>query len=131
VGDLLLMEVARRIRSCIREVDIVSRFGGDEFVVILSELGADKTESTAQSRILAEKLRSLLDKPYVLNYKQEGKTEVTVEHHCTTSIGVVLFNDHEGSQDDILKWADAAMYEAKEAGGNQIRYYDTPTALSH
>jgi len=131
VGDLLLVEVARRITSCIREVDIVSRFGGDEFVVILSELGVDKTESTAQSRILAEKLRSLLDKPYVLTYKQEGKTEVTVEHRCTTSIGVVLFNDHEGSQDDILKWADSAMYEAKEAGGNLIRYYDTATALGH
>jgi predicted signal transduction protein with EAL and GGDEF domain len=93
---------------------------------MLSELGVDKIESTAQSRILVEKLRSLLDEPYVLNYKQEGKTEVTVEHHCTTSIGVVLFNDHEGSQDEILKWADAAMYEAKEAGGNLIRYYDTP-----
>jgi diguanylate cyclase (GGDEF)-like protein/PAS domain S-box-containing protein len=127
VGDLLLMEVARRISSCVRAVDIVSRFGGDEFVVILSELSLDKTESTAQSKILAEKLRLLLDRPYVLTYRQEGKNEITVEHRCTTSIGVVLFNDHEGSQDEILKWADAAMYEAKEAGGNQIRYYDTPT----
>lgn len=126
VGDLLLVEVARRITSCIRAVDIVSRFGGDEFVVILNELGVDKVASTAQSKTVAGKLLALLDKPYVLTYQQEGKSETTVEHHCTASIGVVLFNDHEGSQDDILKWADAAMYEAKEAGGNQICYYEPP-----
>ena len=126
VGDLLLMEVARRITKCIRAVDMVSRFGGDEFVVILCELGVDKMESIAQSRIVAEKLRAQLDKPYVLTYKQEGKNETTIEHHCTLSIGVVLFNDHEGSQDDILKWADSAMYQAKESGGNTIRYHDVP-----
>jgi diguanylate cyclase (GGDEF)-like protein/PAS domain S-box-containing protein len=126
-GDLLLQEVTRRITNCVRAEDMVSRFGGDEFVVILSELGVKKDESTAQSRVLAEKLRALLDKPYVLIYQEEGKEDTTVEHHCSASIGVVLFNDHEGSQDDILKWADAAMYEAKEAGGNQIRYYETVT----
>ena len=125
VGDLLLIQVAQRITSCIRAEDMVSRFGGDEFVVILSELGADKPDSTAQSSIVAEKLLALLDKPYVLTYQQEGKNETTVEHHCTASMGVVLFNDHEGSQDDILKWADSAMYQAKEAGGNLIRFHDS------
>jgi GGDEF domain-containing protein len=58
----------------------------------------------------------------VLTYQQSGQSEVSIEHHCTTSIGVVVFIDHEGSQDDILKWADAAMYQAKEAGGNLIRF---------
>lgn len=123
VGDLLLIEVARRIVSCTRGVDVVSRFGGDEFVVILTELGASKAASVEQSQIVAEKIRALLDQPYVLTYQQEGKTEISVEHHCTTSIGVVVFFDHDGSQDDILKWADSAMYQAKEAGGNLIRYY--------
>jgi diguanylate cyclase (GGDEF)-like protein len=123
VGDLLLVQVARRIGSCTRAVDVVARFGGDEFVVILSELSANKADSAVQSRIVAEKIRAALDKPYVLTYQQEGKTEVSVEHHCTASIGVVIFIDHDGSQDDILKWADAAMYQAKEAGGNQIRDY--------
>jgi diguanylate cyclase (GGDEF)-like protein len=125
VGDLLLIEVARRIVSCTRGVDVVSRFGGDEFVVILSELSASKTSSIEQSQVVAEKIRALLDQPYVLTYKQEGKTEISVEHHCTTSIGVVVFIDHDGSQDDILKWADSAMYQAKEAGGNLIRYYNS------
>ena len=125
VGDLLLMEVARRISSCVRRVDVVARFGGDEFVVILSELGVDKTQSIAQTKLIAEKLRAMLDKAYVLTYQQEGQPEVTVEHYCTASIGVVIFKDHEGSRDDVLKWADSAMYQAKEAGGNQIRFYDS------
>jgi diguanylate cyclase (GGDEF)-like protein/PAS domain S-box-containing protein len=124
VGDLLLIEAAHRIGSCVREVDIVARFGGDEFVVILNELDADKAKSVAEARIVAEKLRAALDKPYLLKFKQEGKAESTVEHHCSISIGVVVFLDHEGSQDDILKWADAAMYQAKEAGRNQIRFFD-------
>ena len=124
VGDLLLIEAARRIGSCVREVDIVARFGGDEFVVILNELDVDKTKSIGEARVVAEKLRAALDKPYVLTFTQEGKAEATVEHHCTISIGVVVFLDHEGSQDDILKWADAAMYQAKEAGRNLIRFFD-------
>jgi diguanylate cyclase (GGDEF)-like protein/PAS domain S-box-containing protein len=123
VGDLLLIEVAHRISSCVRAVDIVARFGGDEFVVILNEIGTDRTESTAQALIVAEKLRSTLDKPYVLTYKQEGKADLTVEHRSTASIGIVVFLDHQGSQDDLVKWADAAMYQAKEAGGNLIRFY--------
>ena len=124
VGDLLLIEAARRIGSCVREVDVVARFGGDEFVVILNELDADHAQSLAEARIVAEKLRAALDKPYVLTFTQEGKAEATVEHHCTISIGVVVFLDHEGSQDDILKWADSAMYQAKEAGRNVIRFFD-------
>ena len=124
VGDLLLIEAARRIGSSVREVDVVARFGGDEFVVILNELDVDKAKSVAEARIVAEKLRAALDKPYLLKFRQEGKAESTVEHHCTISIGVVVFLDHEGSQDDILKWADAAMYQAKEAGRNLIQFFD-------
>ena len=130
VGDLLLIEVARRIRHCVRVIDEVARFGGDEFVVILSELGLDLVGSTAQARIVAEKLRAALEKSYMLSYKPEGKSETTVEHHCTTSIGVVVFCDHEGSQDDLMKWADSAMYQAKEAGGNAIRFYDAERPAS-
>lgn len=125
VGDLLLIEVAHRISSCVREVDIVARFGGDEFVVILPDLNADKAESAKQARIVAEKLRLILDKPYVLLIEQEGQAETTVEHRCTTSIGVIVFNHLDGSQDDILRWADAAMYQSKDAGGNSIQFYDS------
>ncbi|WP_216644537.1 bifunctional diguanylate cyclase/phosphodiesterase [Candidatus Thiodictyon syntrophicum] len=125
VGDLLLIEASRRISNCVREEDLVARFGGDEFVVILTELSADKQQCMAESGMVAEKIRAALAKPYALTFTQEGKAETTVEHRCTASIGVVLFVDHDGSPDDILRWADAAMYEAKGAGRNLIRFYDS------
>lgn len=124
VGDFLLLEAAHRIGLCVREVDTVARFGGDEFVVILRELDVDKSESTTQAGIVAEKIRTTLAEPYVLKIQRAGKAEVTVEHHCTSSIGVELFNSHKGSAVDIIKWADIAMYQAKEAGRNQIRFYE-------
>jgi diguanylate cyclase (GGDEF)-like protein/PAS domain S-box-containing protein len=123
-GDLLLMEVAHRIGSCVREVDVVARFGGDEFVVMLSELADDMTESVKQATIVAEKIRVILSRPYVLKFEAEGEAAATVEHHCSSSIGVALFLDHEVDPDEVIKWADGAMYQAKEAGGNLIRFYN-------
>jgi diguanylate cyclase (GGDEF)-like protein len=124
VGDLLLQEAARRISSCVREVDTVARFGGDEFVVILGELVADKAESTSQAGVVAEKIRATLADRYVLKVHRAGKTETTVEHQCTSSIGVVLFANLDGSVADVVKKADVAMYQAKAEGPNMIRFYD-------
>ncbi len=123
VGDLLLIEVAVRLKRCVREMDTVARFGGDEFVVMLSELSVDGSDSAKRAGIVAEKIRAALAKPYVLRVQHEGNAETTVEHHCTASIGVALFNKHNASQENILKWADAAMYQAKKAGGDSIRFY--------
>ncbi len=125
VGDLLLIDAANRLKSCVREMDTVARFGGDEFVVMLSELNTDKTESSTQARSVAEKILSTLSEPYLLTICHNGKTDTVIEHRCTASIGVVMFINHESSQEDILEWADAAMYQAKEAGRNQIRFYVT------
>ena len=125
VGDLLLVEAARRIASCVREADTVARFGGDEFVVILSELGEDKAESAAQASTVAKKICAILAEPYVLILRQEGKAETAIEHRCTSSIGVVLFINHESSAEDILKWADIAMYQAKEDGRNRVHFYNS------
>ncbi|MDO8464022.1 MAG: diguanylate cyclase [Gallionella sp.] len=124
IGDLLLIEVARRLTGCVREMDTVARFGGDEFVVMFSELDTDKTESIAQASIVAEKIRATLAEPYLLAKKQEGQAEITIEHHCTSSIGVVLFIDHEASPGDIIKWADMAMYQAKDGGRNRYHFYE-------
>jgi diguanylate cyclase (GGDEF)-like protein len=90
---------------------------------MIGDLDTDKSESTAQARLIAEKIRVTLSAPYLLTIRHEGKAESRVEHHCTASIGVALFINHEASQDDILKWADSAMYEAKEAGRNLVRFY--------
>ena len=125
VGDLLLIEVAHRISRCVREVDVASRFGGDEFVVILGDLDADKTISTEQTMIVANKIRSALNQPYILDIHPSAKPFGTITHLCTASIGVALFLDHEVGTEEVIKWADNAMYQAKAAGGNSIRFFDT------
>src|SRR5450830_810857 len=124
VGDLLLIEVAHRLIRCVRETDTVARFGGDEFVVMLGELDTDKKRSVELAAIVAEKIRATLAEPYLLTCKQESGAETIVEHHCTSSIGAVLFINHEASQEDILKWADTAMYQAKEKGRNRVSFFE-------
>ncbi len=125
VGDLLLIEVSRRLIACVREVDTVARIGGDEFVVVLGELDMDRDKSAEQASEVAEKIRASLSKPYILN-DFAGKV---YEHHCSASIGVLVFKNHQASQDDLLKFADAAMYQAKVAGRNGVRFYDSKGKL--
>ncbi len=115
IGDLLLIEVAKRLQLCVRDVDVVARFGGDEFVVVLEMLGAAIHEAANQAELLAEHIRDALNEPYQL------KNHL---HHATPSIGIVLFKGHHTSMDDLLKHADTAMYQSKNAGRNTIRFYD-------
>ena len=126
LGDLLLIEVANRLKGCVREMDTVARFGGDEFVVMISELSKDREESTALVAAVAEKVRGALSRLYPLTIKCAGKPDSRIEHHCTASIGVALFVNHQASQDEIIKWADTAMYQAKKAGRNTIRFHEQP-----
>ena len=123
VGDILLLQAAKRMKACVREVDTVARLGGDEFVVMVGDLNTDKVASTAQTASIAEKIRSALAEPYLLTVKHPDAAAASIEHLCSASIGVVVFIEREGSQEDFLKWADDAMYQAKEAGGNLIRFY--------
>jgi len=125
VGDLLLIEVAARLKHCVREMDTVARFGGDEFVVMLSTLEPGETESMAQAMIVAEKLRTVMSEPFRLTFSGDPRTEGTIEHECTASIGVALFKGDDVSPGDLMKRADAAMYQAKQAGRNQVRVFDT------
>ena len=76
-----------------------------------------------QAGIVAEKIRSVLSGPYRLTIIRAGKADTTVGHHCTVSIGVVVFINHQSSPDDLIKWADGAMYQAKEAGRNVIQFW--------
>ncbi|WP_036302270.1 diguanylate cyclase domain-containing protein [Methylotenera sp. L2L1] len=119
-GDALLLEVAERIKSCVRQIDTVSRFGGDEFVILLNSLTTDKEKSIQQANRIAEKIRQALLMPYLLSLNT-GDTKTEIEHLCSASIGVVLFINHESNEDEILKRADDAMYVAKSAGRNQIQ----------
>ncbi len=124
-GDLLLAEVARRIKSCVRQIDTVARFGGDEFVVLLDDLTSDQEKAHSQADLVAEKIRKLLADPYVLQ-TAAGNLSLpqTIEHRCTASIGVAMFMDKENTVEEVLKWADLAMYRAKDAGRNTVCFCD-------
>jgi diguanylate cyclase (GGDEF)-like protein/PAS domain S-box-containing protein len=119
-GDLLLVEVARRIKSVVREADSVARFGGDEFVVMLVELGRDPAESREQTMAVAEKIRAVLAEPCIVTVQNYPYEVQEVVHHGSVSVGAVLFRGHEQSMEEILKRADQAMYLAKEEGRNNV-----------
>lgn len=114
-GDMLLVEVAKRLKVSVREMDTVARLGGDEFVVLLEDLAADQQEATRKVAQIAEKLRIKIATPYQLNENIR---------HSSPSIGVCMFYGNQVSVDDLLKYADMAMYQAKNAGRNRIRFFD-------
>lgn len=123
VGDLLLIEAARRISACVREADTVARFGGDEFVVILGDLSSDAAAANAEARAIAEKIRTTLAGEYQLKLPNLGQESAVITHECTTCIGVVMFNSANASKEELLRAADVAMYLAKENGRNRIQFH--------
>jgi len=120
IGDRMLFEVAQRLRTCIREEDSVARFGGDEFVVMLEALSNDTQEAVVQAETVAEKIRLALAQPYLLT-RYAGDP---ITHHCSSSIGITIFREQSDGVEQLLKWTDMAMYRAKEAGRNVIRFFD-------
>jgi diguanylate cyclase (GGDEF)-like protein len=115
VGDVHLMQVARRLKDCLRECDTVARWGGDEFIVLLEGLGSDADEAARRTGLVTRKILASLNEPYQL----EG-----LEHHSSPSIGVVTFRGRALSADELLKRADLAMYQAKGSGRNTVSVYD-------
>jgi diguanylate cyclase (GGDEF)-like protein/PAS domain S-box-containing protein len=118
IGDLLLQQVAQRLETCVREGDTVSRFGGDEFVVLLENLSENPVESASQTETVCEKILAALNKPYLL---------ADYEYHNTSSIGATQFSGHQQTPEIILKQADRAMYLAKNAGRNAVRFFGRQT----
>ncbi|MBI3479323.1 MAG: PAS domain S-box protein [Nitrosomonadales bacterium] len=114
-GDLMLVEVARRVQACVREADTVARLGGDEFVVLIEEIGANLQEASQKVALIAEKIRATLTLPYMLNEH---------EYHSSTSIGVCMYRGHSEPVDVLMKHADMAMYQAKDSGRNAVRFFD-------
>lgn len=120
-GDLMLIQVARRIHSCVRDVDTVSRFGGDEFVVILEDIDDSCKTASQKISLIAEKIRLVLTEPYQLN---------GAEYVCSPSIGISVYCGNAESADVLLKQADMAMYQAKDSGRNSIRFFDPAMQLA-
>lgn len=114
IGDELLKQVAGRLRAELRDEDTPARLGGDEFVVLFSELSDQPHQAAQQARQGAAKIQRTLSAPYAV---QDN------ELHITPSIGIVVFPMDGETPEEILKHADAAMYRAKEAGRNCIRFF--------
>jgi diguanylate cyclase (GGDEF)-like protein/PAS domain S-box-containing protein len=115
IGDLLLQQVAQRLESCIGEGDTVARMGGDEFVVMLEDLSEHELETATRAEAVGEIILAALNQPYQL---------ATHKYKSTPSIGASLFSGHELEVEELLKQADIAMYQAKKAGRNTIRFFD-------
>ncbi len=114
MGDLLLQEVARRLLANIRSVDTAARLGGDEFVVLINDLSTDLKNAQNHAKVVGNKILASLNQPYNLN----GMMHVT-----TPSIGVALYCGNKLHPNDVLKHADAAMYQAKSLGRNNLCFY--------
>jgi len=114
VGDLLLIEIANRLRSNIRFGDTVGRQGGDEFIILLSNLSVESTEAAAMALQFGRKIYEIFEKPFDLN---------GFEYSCKISTGISLFQK-DSSVEELFKYADIALYHAKEAGRNTLRFFD-------
>lgn len=114
-GDQLLQQVASRLGACVREGDTVSRLGGDEFVVMLDNLSGNALVAASQAEAVSEKILGTLDQNYRIG---------DIHFHNTASIGITLFGDQLERLEEPLKRADTAMYQAKSAGRNTIRFFD-------
>jgi diguanylate cyclase (GGDEF)-like protein/PAS domain S-box-containing protein len=115
IGDLLLQQVAQRLISSVREGDTVARLGGDEFVVMLEDLSEQSLEAATQSEVIGNKILATLNQKYQLGPH---------EYHNTPSIGITLFNGHDTEMEELIKQADIAMYQAKKAGRNTLRFFN-------
>ena len=115
VGDLLLQQVAQRLRGCVRETDTVARLGGDEFVVMLMDLSEDTAEAARQTRVVGDNVLRALTQPYELNGKQ---------FRSSCSLGAAMFGEASLQASDLLKQADIAMYQVKSTGRNALCFFD-------
>lgn len=117
VGDRLLRDVAQRLIAHVRQEDTVARLGGDEFVVILEHLSEDEASAALQAELIAEKARQALSQPYYPDDTGCG-------HDATASAGITLFQGADISADMLLKQADVALYQAKDAGRDRLRFFN-------
>jgi diguanylate cyclase (GGDEF)-like protein len=115
MGDMLLQQVAQRLTSCVRECDTVARLGGDEFVVLLEYLSDQTIEAATQAEAISEKILAALSQPYQLN---------SHTYRISASIGATVFSGNLENSEELLKQADIAMYQAKKAGRNTLRFFD-------
>lgn len=115
VGDELLRQVSNRLNHCVREEDMVARLSGDEFVVVLTVLGSNFDKACLSAAEVAEKLRESISEPY---------QHEDMNLHISCSIGVKIYADEETSAEELLRFADTAMYQVKNQGRNAVEFFN-------
>lgn len=114
-GDFLLQQVGHRLQALVQPEDTVARFGGDEFVLLLQGISDSRDEAIKKVALTSRKVLSTIRSPIIIN---------GVTCHCTASVGVALFGSRGITPEELLKQADLAMYQAKDAGRNTVRFFD-------
>ncbi len=122
MGDQLLLEVTGRLQICVREGDTIARLGGDEFVLMFNGLDQYAAKAEIQAKKMAEKIRAVLAKPFYLSPQSQSRSKIT--YHSSASIGIVLFLGHGSNTEELMQFADLAMYEAKHAGRDAVCIFD-------
>lgn len=124
MGDQLLIEVAYRVKDSVKADDTVIRAGGDEFIVLLTELGTDLVTARLKAGVVANRILKQVAKPYQImsQFAQPGQN--VLHHSCTCSIGVTLMQGGSIARDVILEQADSAMYKAKQKGRDCVVFFD-------
>ncbi|EJY0882406.1 sensor domain-containing diguanylate cyclase [Vibrio cholerae] len=117
-GDILLIEVAKRIQEAIKRSDIVARFGGDEFIILLDSFGPLQSIAISESLRIAENVLKLLAQKYRLIV-----LDGIIEHECSASIGIRLITPDDENMHLVFEHADKAMYQAKKSGKNKLYLY--------
>jgi diguanylate cyclase (GGDEF)-like protein/PAS domain S-box-containing protein len=115
IGDLLLRQVGYRLRHAVRDSDCVARLGGDEFVILLENLGTHADAAATEAGLVGHKLLAVCDEPYALPARS---------YRSTLSIGITMFGANSGGADVVLRQSDMAMYQAKAAGRDTLRFFD-------
>ena len=130
-GDALLVQIAQALNAQVRAVDTVARFGGDEFLILLQELHRDCELSCSEARRIAEKVRQTLARPFDLYVRREGRSGAThIVHEGSASIGAIVFCGHSMDAEQLLQHADAAMYRAKQQGGDAVVLHEDATVAA-
>lgn len=115
IGDTVLVEASKRIKKSIRQNDIAARLGGDEFAILIDTYKTNKREALCNLEVIVKKILFELQKPYIVSQ---------YDFHLSASIGIAFFNNDNHCADELMKYADSAMYNAKSNGRNTFNFFD-------